>query len=116
LFLSALLTLNEIPANISGKGTMTSIIQTAVNQALANGVISVVGTANPLTPTQIQAIGQLTNSANAWQQVQTIGYWFMVYFTSSVTSDGRTEYQGNYTLVYTKNNAIRKVIGTHNLI
>jgi hypothetical protein len=113
-FMTALLTLNEIPTSPTGRGIINNILQSSVQQALLNGTISV--PYEPLTNAQISAINQATGTTTAWQQVQTIGYWYTVTFSSYVTSDGRTEYQGNYVLVYTKNNAVRKIVGSHNLV
>lgn len=112
-FLSALLALNEIPANAAGRATCITIIQGVITTALLNGTIS---PGQTFTTTQLQTIAQITNDPKAYLQVQNIGYWLDVNFSSTVTTDGRTEYQANYTLVYAKNNAIRKVVGTHVLI
>jgi hypothetical protein len=95
-------------------GICTNLIQSAIAQAVLNGVISV-GDA-PLSATQIAYITQITGDSKAWQQIQTIGYWFNVTFTSSVNSAGKTVWQANYIIVYAKENVVNKVVGSHILI
>lgn len=112
-FMGLLLALSQVSANAVGRAQLISTAQAVVNVALVNGVISV-GTV--LTNTQQLAVTQITNDPRAWYQVQSIGYYLTVSFSSIVTIDGRTEYQADYLLVYKKNDAIRAVIGTHTLI
>lgn len=112
--MSLLLSLSQVSANATGKAQLLSICQSVVQRALANGVIS---SGNTLTQTQIVTITQLTNDPRAYFQIQGIGYWLNVTFPpATITSDGRSEYQANYQLVYKKNDAIRKVVGTDTLI
>lgn len=114
MFMNLLLALTEIPANNNGRAILLTGSQNGpIAQALFNGTISV---GNPLSQVQIAAIGQITGSPTAWRQINTIGYWINFEFTAVVTQDSRTEYEATYTLVYTKNNAIRKVVGSHILI
>lgn len=113
-FMSLMLALNQVSTNAGGRAQLISTLQSVITKALFNGVISVANA--PFTNTQILTITQISGSAKAWYQVQNSGYWFDVSFSSTVTQDGRTEYQGNYTLIYTKNNAIRSVQGTHDLV
>lgn len=113
MFMNLLLALTEIPANNNGRAILLTGAQSIIAKALFNGTISV---GNPLSTVQIAAIGQITGDANAWRQINTIGYWIDFEFAAIVTVDSRTEYEATYTLVYTKNNAIRKVVGSHVLI
>lgn len=113
MFMNLLLALAEIPANNSGRATLLAGSQSVIDKALFNGTISV---GNPLSFVQQATIGSLTGDPNAWRQINTIGYWIDFTFSTTITIDERTEYQANYTLVYTKNNAIRKVVGSHILI
>lgn len=106
--LNALLTLNEIPANAAGKTQLTSILQTVITQALNNGVISVGKT---LTTNQQQFITQQTGDPLAWYQVQNSGYWVGI----AIQLQGSI-YVATYTLIYSKNDVVRKIIGTHELI
>jgi hypothetical protein len=111
--LTAQLTLNRISANRTGKGTILTTLQEPIDDALYNGVISV---DKPLKTIQKLYITQMTGDDNAWQQVQGIGYWLDAWMESFVTPDGRTEWQCVYTLIYSKDDAIRRVLGTHVLI
>lgn len=111
--LDALRSLERIPANASGVATVRSCLQPTINAALRNGVISV---GKELTLAQRLFISQKTNDANAWQQVQNIGYWLDVVIESYGTIDDRTEYKAVYTLIYSKDDAIRAVDGTHSLV
>ena len=49
-------------------------------------------------------------------QVENSGYWVDAEIESTTTSDNRVEFQANYTLIYLKDDVIRKVNGTHTLI
>jgi len=51
----------------------------------------------------------------AWKQVQNLGYWLGVVIEPIVV-DLVTEYQINYTLIYSKDDVIRFVQGTDILI
>lgn len=111
--MSLLLSLARVPANPQGEGQLLNVIQETVNQALLNGTISV-----GRTISQIQQvfITETTNDPLAYQQVATSGYWLNVTLDTVQTPDNRTEYRGVYTLIYTKDDAIRMVEGTHILI
>lgn len=108
LIMNLLITLNQVPANAQGRGQMLSTLQVAINAALLNGVISVGKT---LTNSQIMFITQITNDPNAWQQVQTLGYWVDVVFVLV-----GSQYQAQYTLVYSKDDTINFVQGSDILI
>lgn len=111
--LSLQLSLNRISANNSGRGKIIATLQDSVDTALNNGTISVEKT---LTTQQKLYIAQLTGDDLAWQQVQNIGYWLDAVISQYVTEDGRTEYECIYTLIYSKDDVIRRVQGTHVLI
>lgn len=102
------LNLGRVPANIDGEATITAMIQVVIDNAKINGVISV---GKPLGEIQKQYITQISDDETAWRQVETIGYWLTVGFESEVTSDGRTEWYATYTLIYSKDDAIRRVDG-----
>lgn len=112
VLLSFFLAVDEVPADTDGETQITAQILSVVNDALNNGTITV---GKPLTQTQIAAINDLSGSATAWQQVQTIGYWLQVAIASEVI-DSQTVWVATYTLIYSKDDAIRKVEGTHDLI
>lgn len=108
-----LLALSRISANTKGRIQLMSQIQDVVDEALFNGTISV---GKELSNTQKVYISELTGDNEAWRQIQTIGYWLDCVMESYVTQDDRTEYKAVYTLVYSKDDTIRKVEGSHVLI
>lgn len=111
--LSLLLSVGRVPANASGEVSVLAVLQDVIDRALFNGVIS---TDKPLTIAQKLYITDLTGDDLAWHQVQSTGYWADAIMRSYVTEDGRTEWACDYTLIYSKDDAIRKVNGTHVLI
>jgi len=118
--MSLLLALGQVPANAQGVNQVTAqIVQGVIGStkqigtALYNGVITVGKT---LTTVQQQYITSITGDPNAWRQVQNIGWWLSVAIVPIETEDSRTEYEAVYTLVYAKNDSIRKVVGSHVLI
>ena len=111
--LSLLLSLGTVSANAEGRGQVMAILQDVIDRALFNGVISV---DKPLTAVQKLYIGELTGDELAWYQVQSTGYWLNAEVQSYVTTDGRTEWKIVYTLIYSKDDAVRKVEGSHILI
>ena len=110
--MTLLLSVAQVPANSTGQAMLTAQILSIVQQALFNGTISVGKT---LTSAQKLYITQATGSPTAWQQVQTSGYWLNVVILPYVT-DGITEYKAVYTLIYSKNDVIRLVVGSDILI
>ncbi|MNE07197.1 hypothetical protein D3C80_998050 [compost metagenome] len=110
--LGGFLALPGLPANSTGRITLLSLIQGPIDQALANGVISVGKT---LDATQKTYITQITANADAWRQVESKGYWIDAAIIATVES-GVTVYTAQYVLVYGKNDQIRKVTGSDILI
>jgi hypothetical protein len=108
-----LLSVGRVPANAEGRGQVMAILQDVNDRALFNGVFSV---DKPLTVVQKLYIGQITGDDLAWYQVQNTGYWLNAEVQSYTTTDSRTEYKIVYTIVYSKDDAIRKVEGSHILI
>jgi len=108
-----LLALARVSANAQGRSLILAQLQDPINRALINGTISVGKTLNS---TQKLFITEITGDELAWHQVQGIGYWLDCNIQSYVTTDGRTEYKAVYTLVYSKDDSIRSVDGTHILI
>lgn len=113
IIMQLLLALAKVSANTQGRAQLLIIIQSVIDQALSNGTISV---GKQLSPTQILFITEATNDDKAWYQVQTIGYWVDCQIQSFTTTDNRTEFKGVYTLVYSKDDVIRKVEGQDILI
>lgn len=108
-----LVSLERVSANSTGRSQLMAVLQETIDRALRNGTISV---GKPLSTTQKLYIGQITDDDLAWQQVQNIGYWLDCVISSYVTTGGRVEWKATYTLVYSKDDAIRKVDGSHVLI
>lgn len=111
--MTLLLALAKISANTQGRGQILSTLQSIIDQALNNGTISLGGF---LSNTQKLYIAQITNDATAWYQVQNIGYWLNCVIQIVTTNSNTVEYHAVYTLIYKKDDVIRKVDGTHVLI
>lgn len=108
-----LLSMGRVSANATGRGQVLAILQDPIDRAVFNGTISI---GKPLTTAQKLFITNLTGDANAWQQIARLGYWLDVIMQSYTTIDSRTEWKAVYTLIYSKDDAIRKVEGSHVLI
>lgn len=108
-----LLSVSRVSANNTGKAQLQSILQSVIDAALHNGTISV---GKALNQTQKLYIAEMTGDDLAWCQVESLGYWMGVTFETFVTTDGRTEYKAVYTLIYSKDDAIRMVDGKHVMI
>jgi len=112
--MSTFLAQPKISANAAGAAAFLGIIQSVVDLATVNGTISVGKT---LTANQKLFITNATGDENAWIQVQSIGYWVDIEIQSYVNGDsGLTEYKAVYTLIYSKDDVVRSVEGTHILI
>lgn len=109
--MTLLLSLSQVPANAQGRNQILAILQSIVNQGLNNGTISVGKT---LTVNQQMFITAATGDPLAWYQVQNSGYWLDVVITA--TGSNPVVYTATYTLIYSKDDVIRKVVGTHTLI
>lgn len=108
--MNLLLTLSKISANNMGRSQILSVLQDVINEAKNNGVISV---GKSLNTDQKLFIAEITNQANAWFQVQNSGCWLNCVITSSGSP---LQYKAKYILVYSKDDDIRSVQGTHILI
>ena len=111
--MSLLLSASRVPANAAGRAQLLAVIQTGIDQALFNGTVSV---DKPLTTVQKLFIEQQTGDPLAWVQVQSEGYWVDGRIESYTTPSGATEFRFVYLLIYAKDDAVRKVEGTHTLI
>lgn len=107
------LSLGRIPANDEGAGLIGNTVQDVIDRALLNGVISV---GKKLTQAQRIYLTQATGDALAWQKVQSAGYILQVRIEPYTTVSGAVEYRAVYELFYAKDDAIRKIDGTHSLI
>ncbi len=110
--MTLLLALAQLSANATGRAQVLSIIQSVINRAVTNGTISVGKT---FSDTQKAYISNATGDNLAWHQVQNNGYWVdaqvVPYVESSVT-----KYKIVYTLIYSKDDVIRKIEGSDQLI
>lgn len=111
--LSLQLSLGKIPANNDGRGMVLGQVIEAVNRAKFNGTI-IVG--KDLTVAQQIAITQLSGDPDAWRDVQINGFWADVQIVERTGESGVTEYVAQYTVAYSKNDVVRKIEGSHNLI
>ncbi len=111
--MSLLLSVGKVSANAGGRAQLLTTIQAVIQAAVNNGTISIGKT---LSTIQQLFITQQTNNPKAYLQVQSIGYWVDAVIESYVTTGGRTEYKAVYTLIYAKDDIIRAVSGTHELI
>lgn len=108
--LSLLLNLSRISANAAGRALVIGALQAGpIEQGLLNGTISIGKT---LTNDQKAFITQQTGDDLAWYQVQNTGYWL----DAEVEQRSETEYVIVYTLIYSKDDAVRKIEGSHQLI
>ncbi len=103
----------RVPANETGRGQVFATVQDGIDSSLFNGVISV---GKPLTTASKVFITERTGDPLAWHQVQNIGYWVDAQIVSFVGPGGTIEWKAVYTLIYSKDDAIRFVDGTHALV
>lgn len=112
--LNLFLVAGRVPANQSGEAKILIMINNAINQALINGVISV---GKALTVLQKSTITEISGDELAWHQVETKGYWVTVRIDQVINEvTQKTEYCAFYTLIYSKDDMIRKVVGRDILI
>ena len=111
--LSLQLSLGKIPANNEGRGYVLGQVTDAANLAKFNGTII---TGKNITVAQQIAITQISGDPEAWRDVQINGYWADAIVVERTGETGVTEYVVNYTLAYSKNDVVRKISGSHNLI
>lgn len=106
------LSLDSLPANETGLAYVKSAIQEIIEKAQNNGVISAGKTLDSVQKTYIS---QITGDKNAWQSVQSIGYWLNA-TVSKYTEQGTEKYKVTFLLVYGKGDSINYVDGKDILI
>lgn len=111
--MSAFLNQPIISADIEGEAIVLGNIQDVINAAQDNGVIS---QGKPINITKQQYITQITGDKMAWRQVSSIGYWVTVSLSNTTDSAGLEQWVAEYTLIYGKKDAIRRVTGRDVLI
>lgn len=104
---------NKIGADNDGRGKLLAVIAGAIDLAKFNGTISV---GKVLTVNQKLAVTDLSGDPEAWHDVQTNGYWADVVIVPEVQVGGETEYVAKYTIAYSKNDVVRSIEGSHNLV
>lgn len=110
--LNAFLGLDFVSADKDGKAIVVGILENIADKALNNHVIA---NGKELTNAQKAYINQLFNDEYAALDVQNNGYKFLVEIVPQ-TNGNATVYYADYTLVYEKNDSIRKVEGRNILI
>lgn len=108
-----LLSSTRVPANSTGRGQILAVVQGSIDSAINNGTISV---GKSLTTDQKLFVTQQTNDPLAWHQVQNVGYWIDATIVPYTGPGGTQEYKAVYSLIYSKDDAIRLIEGTHNLV
>lgn len=111
-FLNYQLAVSKWPANEAGRAIGDGLVQQNIEIAKKNGTIL---QGKELTSTQKAYITSLTGDDQAWRSVYSEGYYLMSAIVP-VTSNGNTNYEYQYTLIYSKGDSVRKVTGTHTLI
>lgn len=95
-----------------GRLLIYNTIASVAVRAKNNGTIAIGKT---LDDDQKRSIYQYTQEAEAWRTVQESGYWLNVQ-VRRVSENGKTFYKAYYILVYSKDDAILKVEGSHALV
>lgn len=111
--MSLQLSMPIISADDEGRGYVETILQGVADAALFNGVISL---GKPLTDVQKVYITNQTGQDDAWQKVQSLGYYIDTQIGSEVSVSGVTEYYISYQLIYAKKDQVRRIDGFHKLI
>ena len=108
-FLNLQLSTNIITPDNDGRGKVLLILSEMVTRAKFNGTIQI---GKPLDAVKQIAVTDLTGDPLAWHEVQNNGYWADVV----MVEEQPNEWVAKYTLVYSKNDAVRKIEGSHNLV
>lgn len=108
-FLNLQLSTNIITPDNDGRGKVLLILSEMVTRAKFNGTIQI---GKPLDATKQIAVTDLTGDPLAWHEVQNNGYWADVV----MVEEAPNEWVAKYTLAYSKNDAVRKIEGSHNLV
>lgn len=117
VLMTGLLSLPIIPATEEGRAIVISLLNggddSPIPRALFNGTIKA---EKDLTVTQKAYVTQVTGDPLAWHQVQSIGYWLDADVQQETQNNGTIKYIIDYTLVYSKADAVNKITGRDILI
>lgn len=117
VLMTGLLSLPIIPATEEGRAIVISLLNggddAPIPRALFNGTIKA---EKDLTVTQKAYVTQVTGDPLAWHQVQSIGYWLDADVQQETQTNGTIKYIIDYTLVYSKADAVNKITGRDILI
>ncbi len=111
-FLNIFIGLDFVSADDDGIAILTGVLNGTCQEALNNHVFS---KGKELTTTERAYVTQVMDDENAYLDLQNNGYVFTVSINTE-TSGSATVYVGEYTLLYLKNDTIRKVSGSQILI
>lgn len=103
----------RVSANASGRTAVLANVRTVIDEGLNNGTISV---GKPLTQNQILFITEQTGDENAFHQVINAGYWNDARIDSDTDTNGIVSFKVVYQIIYSKDDVVRLVEGTHTLI
>jgi hypothetical protein len=113
VLMTGLLSLPIIPATEEGRAIVLGLLQDPISRAQFNGTIKA---EKDLNVTQKAYIMQITGDPLAWHQVQSIGYWLDASVQEEAQQNGTTKYIIDYTLLYSKADAVNKITGRDILI
>lgn len=112
-YINLLIAIGSISNDDSGRASVLAVLTNKCVQAKRNGTIRV---GKILSTLQQIAITELTGDPNAWRDVQSNGYWASVEIVEETGPSGLPEYVALYTVAYAKNDVVRKIVGSHNLV
>ena len=111
--LNTFIALEKIPANNVGKAIVRNAIISVLHEGIRNETITVGKTLDNL---QRAYVDRTAGLANAWENIESYGYWLTVDVKHRTLKGGRVQYYADYVLMYAKGDAIRKVEGSDILI
>lgn len=112
-YINLLIAIGSISNDDAGRAAVLGVLIAKCVLGKFNGTIRV---GKPLNTLQQIAVTELTGDPDAWRDVQTNGYWANVQIVEETGPSGVPEYVALYTVVYAKNDVVRKIIGSHNLV
>lgn len=112
-YINLLIAIGSISNDDSGRASVLAVLTNKCVQAKRNGTIRV---GKVLSTLQQIAVTELTGDPNAWRDVQSNGYWASVEIVEETGPSGLPEYVALYTVAYAKNDVVRKIVGSHNLV